>query len=309
MNNDFIISLLSGTLRTSTPIILAALGQVYTQKAGIMDLSVEGTMIIGCLVGFMTAFFTGNLIAGMLCAGLAGMVVGAFMAYLSVSVKANQVIAGTALTMFGTGFASYLYRVVFGVRKLPPVVQNFAPVDFGKLSEIPFVGPVFFSHNGTFYFALVLVLVTWFVMEKTVFGLQVKAVGEYPSAADAKGIKVGLIRYSSVILGGLYSGLAGATMSLGYMNTYTDHMIAGRGFIAIAVVVFARWLPVRVLLAALLFGCANTLQMRLQSIGVAVPSQLLQALPYILTVLVLLGVSKYVNFPGGFGVPYSRNEK
>ncbi|AEV29571.1 putative ABC-type transport system, permease component [Sphaerochaeta pleomorpha str. Grapes] len=309
MNNDFIISLLSGTLRTSTPIILAALGQVYTQKAGIMDLSVEGTMIIGCLVGFMTAFFTQNLIVGMLCAGIAGMAIGAFMAYLSITVKANQVIAGTALTMFGTGFASYLYRVVFGVRKLPPVVQNFAPVNFGKLGEIPFVGPVFFSHNGTFYFALILVLVTWFVMEKTVFGLQVKAVGEYPSAADAKGIKVGLIRYSSVILGGLYSGLAGATMSLGYMNTYTDHMIAGRGFIAIAVVVFARWLPVRVLLAALLFGCANTLQMRLQSIGVAVPSQLLQALPYILTVLVLLGVSKYVNFPGGFGIPYSRNEK
>jgi len=174
---------------------------------------------------------------------------------------------------------------------------------------VPILGPIFFNHNITFYGAIILVLITWFIMDRTVFGLQVKAVGEDPSAADAKGIKVPLIRYSSVMLGGIYSALAGASMSLGYMNTYTDHMIAGRGFIAIAVVVFARWLPIRVLLAALLFGMANTLQMRLQSIGVEVPSQLLQALPYILTVIVLLGVSKHVNFPGGFGVPYSRSAK
>lgn len=309
MNIDFIISLLCGTLRTSTPIILAALGQVYTQKSGVMDLSVEGTMIIGCLIGFIAAFFTQNLVLGLAFAALAGLAMGLFMAFLSVTVKANQVIAGTALTMFGTGFSSYLYRVVFGVRKLPPVVQNFKAINFGKLSEIPFFGPIFFNHNITFYGTLFLVVVTWFVMNKTVFGLQVKAVGEDPSAADAKGIKVPLIRYSSIMLGGMYSALGGASMSLGYMNTYTDHMIAGRGFIAIAVVVFARWLPFRVLLAALLFGCANTLQMRLQAIGVPFPSQLLQALPYILTVIVLLGVSKYVTFPGGFGVPYSRSSK
>lgn len=309
MNIDFVISLLCGTLRTSIPIILAALGQVYTQKSGIMDLSVEGTMVIGCLVGFIAAFFTESLVLGLAFAGLAGLGMGLIMAFLSVTIKANQVIAGTALTMFGTGFASYLYRVVFGVRKLPPVIQNFKAIDFGPLSDIPVIGPIFFNHNITFYGTIFLVLVTWFVMDKTVFGLQVKAVGEDPSAADAKGIKVPLIRYSSIMLGGIYSAMAGATMSLGYMNTYTDHMIAGRGFIAIAVVVFARWLPIRVLLAALLFGLANTLQMRLQSIGVEVPSQLLQALPYILTVIVLLGVSKHVNFPGGFGVPYSRSSK
>lgn len=309
MTIDFIISLLSGTLRTSTPILLAALGQVYTQKSGILDLSVEGTMIVSCLTAFIVTFFSQSLLLGMLAAIFVGLLYSSLMAFLCITVKANQVIAGTALTMLGTGLASFMYRVVFGIRELPPVIQSCKSIDFGTLSDIPVIGPILFCHNITIYLALILVAVTWFIMNKTVFGLQVHAVGEYPRAADSKGIKVHLIRYACVMLGGMYSGLAGASMSLGFMNTYTDYMIAGRGFIAIAVVVFARWHPVKVLGAALLFGGANTLQMRMQSIGIEIPNQLLQAIPYILTVVILLGVSKHVNFPSAFGTPYSREDK
>lgn len=305
---DFIISLLSGTLRTSTPILLAALGQVYTQKSGILDLSVEGTMIVSCLAAFIVTFFSQSLLLGMLAAIFVGFIYSSLMAFLCITVKANQVIAGTALTMLGTGLASFMYRAVFGIRELPPVIQSCQNLEFGFLGEIPFIGPILFCHNITIYLALFLVVVTWFVMNKTVFGLYTHAVGEFPRAADSKGIRVSLVRYACVMLGGMYSGLAGASMSLGFMNTYTDHMIAGRGFIAIAVVVFARWHPLKVLGTALLFGGANTLQMRMQSIGIDIPNQLLQAIPYLLTVIILLGVSKHVNFPSAFGTPYSRNE-
>lgn len=309
MNTDFLISLLNGTIRTSAPILLAALGQVYTQKSGILDLSVEGTMTISALVGFIATFITKSTALGLVAAMMAGMLYSSLMAFLSITVKANQVIAGTALTMLGCGLASFLYRIYFGIRDLPPVILSCQEIDFGVLSKIPFIGPVFFAHNITIYIALIMVGVTWFIMNKTVFGLQVHAVGEQPRAADSKGIHVNLIRFICVMIGGAYSGLAGASLSLGFMNTYTDHMIAGRGFIAIAVVVFARWMPKRVLFAALLFGGANTLQMRLQSIGVNIPNQALQSLPYLLTIIVLLGVSKHVNFPSSFTVAYNRNEK
>ncbi len=309
MGSSFIISLLVGTLRTSIPIILAALGQVYVHKSGTLDLSVEGTMIFSCLMSFVAAALTGSLTFALIVGGVSGICYSFIMAYLTVNLKSNQVISGTALTMLATGLSSYLYRVVFGIRSLPPVIENFKPINFGFLTNIPFIGPVLFHHNFTFYFMLILVGITWFIMNKTSYGLKIKAVGEFPRAADSKGIEVNRIRFQAILIGGLYSGFAGASMSLGYMNTYTDQMIAGRGFIAIAVVVFARWLPIRVLFAALLFGFANTLQMRLQSIGVDVPIQLLQALPYILTVVVLMGVSKYVKFPSYFTQPYSRDKK
>lgn len=300
------ISLLAGTIRISTPILLPALGEIYTQRSGILNLGLEGIMIMGALGGFVGAFFTGSLWFGVFVAVMTGMLFSLIMGFLSITVKANQVIAGTALTILGTSLASFIYRVIFGIRKLPPIIDCFPSLHFFGLSEIPVVGPIFFSHNIMVYLALFLVFFTWVVLEKTTFGLKVKAVGEYPRAADSKGIRVGLIRYICVAIGGMYAGLGGAFMSLGYMDTYMDHMIAGRGFIAVSVVIFSRWDPKRALWAALLFGGANALQMRLQAIGVNIPNQFLLALPYVLTIIVLVGVSKKVAFPSAFTVPYSR---
>ncbi len=306
---DFLVSLLAGTLRISTPILIPALGEIYTQRSGILNLGVEGLMIMGALCGFMGAFFSGSLWFGLFCAVLGGAVFSLIMGFLSITVGANQVIAGTALTILGTGFASFIYREAFGIRKLPPIVETFQSIRFPILSDIPVIGPILFSHNILVYLGWILVFVTWIVLEKTVFGLKVKAVGEYPKAADAKGIRVALIRYACVVIGGMYAGLGGAFMTLGFMDTYMDHMIAGRGFIAVSVVIFARWDPRRALWAALLFGGANALQMRLQAMGMGVPPQFLLALPYVLTIIVLVLVSKKVAFPSAFTVPYFRGDK
>ncbi len=309
LSEGFFISLLAGTIRISIPILFAALGEIYTQRSGILNLGIEGIMIIGALSGFVGTFFTGSLLVGLLSAMFFGFLYSLIMGFLSITIKANQVIAGTALSILGASLASFLYRVIFGVRKLPPTIKTFSDLDLGFLSRIPVLGPILFRHNIMVYLALALVLVTWFVLEKTTFGLKVKAVGEYPRAADSKGVHVNLIRYICVSIGGVYAGLGGAFLSIGFMNTYMDHMIAGRGFIAVAVVIFSRWNPYRALTAALIFGGANALQMRLQSIGVEIPNQLLLSLPYILTILVLVGVSKKAEFPAAFTIPYSREEK
>jgi general nucleoside transport system permease protein len=304
-----LISLLSSALSNGTPILLAALGETYNERAGILNLGLEGTMLIGALFGFLGTYFTHNLWVGLLCAVLVSMLYNALMGLLSITVRANQIIAGTGLTILGGGLAIFIFRAVFGIQTLPPQVDGFKLLDFGALTKLPIIGPVLFHHNVLVYLALILVPITAIALERTVFGLNVKAVGENPQAADAKGINVTLTRYLSLVIAGAYAGLAGAFLSSAFMNTYLDQMTAGRGFIAIAVVIFARWNPYRALGAAMMFGLAESLQTRLQAIGVGIPYQFLLALPYVLTVLVLISVSRRAEFPGAFTVPYQRGEK
>ncbi|EHQ91139.1 ABC transporter permease [Desulfosporosinus youngiae] len=303
------VSLLAGAIRMSMPILLPALGEIFTQRSGILNLGLEGIMLMGALAGFAGTFFTQNLWVGLLAAVITGILFSLIMGFLSITVKANQVIAGTAITILGTGLSTFLFREMFGIQKLPPQIESFAPLEIPLLSDIPFLGPVLFNHNAMIYLTLILVVFTAFVLEKTRFGLQVRAVGENPRAADSKGINVALVRYLCVMIGGAFAGLGGAFLSIGFMNTFIDGMVAGRGFIAVAVVIFARWNPYRALGAALLFGGASALQMRLQAIGVPIPHQFLLALPYALTILVLLSVSKKAEFPAAYTLPYSRSER
>lgn len=293
----------------SMPILLPALGEIFTQRSGILNLGLEGIMLMGALAGFAGTFFTQNLWVGLLAAVITGILFSLIMGFLSITVKANQVIAGTAITILGTGLSTFLFREMFGIQKLPPQIESFTPLEIPLLSDIPFLGPVLFNHNAMIYLTLILVVFTAFVLEKTPFGLQVRAVGENPRAADSKGINVALVRYLCVMIGGAFAGLGGAFLSIGFMNTFIDGMVAGRGFIAVAVVIFARWNPYRALGAALLFGGASALQMRLQAIGVPIPHQFLLALPYALTILVLLSVSKKAEFPAAYTLPYSRSER
>lgn len=303
------VSLLAGAIRMSMPILLPALGEIFTQRSGILNLGLEGIMLMGALAGFAGTFFSQNLWVGLLAAVITGILFSLIMGFLSITVKANQVIAGTAITILGTGLSTFLFREMFGIQKLPPQIESFPPLEIPLLSHIPFLGPVLFNHNAMIYLTLILVLFTAFVLEKTPFGLQVRAVGENPRAADSKGINVALVRYLCVMIGGAFAGLGGAFLSIGFMNTFIDGMVAGRGFIAVAVVIFARWNPYRALGAALLFGGASALQMRLQAIGVPIPHQFLLALPYVLTILVLLSVSKKAEFPAAYTLPYSRSER
>ena len=306
---SFIASLLASTIRLATPILIPALGQIYTQRAGILNLGVEGTMLIGSVGGFAVAFFTGSVWLGLLGGMIFGGVWSILMAWLSVTMGANQVIAGIGLNILGAGMAVYLYRVIFGVRSLPPQVTPFAKMDIPFLSDIPVIGTVLFSHNILVYLGFLLVPITWFVMEKTTFGLKIKAVGEHPAAADSKGISVIGIRYTAVILGGVYAGIGGAFMSIGYLSSFTESIIGGRGFIAVAVVIFARFIPAKAMGGALLFGFATALQMRLQALGVDIANQLLLMLPYVMTIVALIFASKKADFPSAYTTAYSRTER
>ncbi len=309
LTTGFLASVLAATIRLATPILIAALGEIFTQRAGILNLGLEGTMTIGAAAAFIGAYFTNSLLAGLLLAILCAMLYSLIMAWLSVTMRTNQVIAGTAMTILGVGLAAYVYRTIFGIKSLPPQVTAMASVKIPLLSDIPILGPALFDHNLLVYFAFLLVLLTGFVLHATVFGLNVKAVGENPRAADSKGINVARIRYFAVLIGGAFAGLGGAFMSVAYMNSFTDTMITGRGFIAVAVVVFARWQPARAMWGALLFGFASALQMRLQAVGVQIPNQFLLMLPYVLTILVLIGVSKKAEFPSAYTKPYARMER
>lgn len=201
----FLVSLLAGTIRLATPILLPALGQIYTQRAGILNLGVEGTMTIGAVAGFSAAYKTGNLWIGLLSGMFFGMLWSLIMAWLSVTMRANQVIAGIALNILGAGTAVYVYRILFGVQSLPPQITPFAAVNIPVLSSLPVIGQIFFQHNILVYLSYVMVFVTWFILEKTTFGLKIRAVGEHPRAADSKGISVAGVRYAAVLIGGLYA--------------------------------------------------------------------------------------------------------
>lgn len=305
----FFISVLGSAIRLATPILATSLGEIYTQRSGIMNLGLEGTMLMGALFGFMGTYFSGNLLVGIICGIAAGMVMSALMAFLSITMKANQVIAGTALTIFGCGLAAFIYRTVFGIQKIPPQVTNFQPVKIPLLGDIPFVGDILFNHNILVYFIYLLVPITWFVLEKTVLGLRIKAVGEHPRAADSKGISVTGVRYTATIIGGAYAGLGGAFLTIAYMNSFTDNIVSGRGYIALAVVIFAHWKPTTAMWGSLLFGIADALAIRLQALGAPIPNQFLLMLPYVITIIVLVSVSKKAEFPSAYTKPYSRMER
>ena len=310
LSAGFLISLLAGMIRLATPILLPALGQLYTQRAGILNLGVEGTMLMGAICAFATTCATNNnLWLGLLAGVVSGMLYSLLLAWLSVTMRANQVIAGIGMNILATGLAAYIYRVIFGIRALPAKVETFQAVNIPGLADIPFVGPVFFQHNILVYFAFIMVPVTWFILERTTFGLKIKSVGEHPRAADSKGINVLGIRYAAVLIGGAYAGIGGAFMAIAYLNTFTESLIGGFCYIAVSVVVFARFMPGRAMWGSLLFGLTSALQLRLQAQGIGIPSQLLLMLPYFMTIVALIFASKNAEFPSAYTIPYSRMER
>ncbi len=309
LTTTFFISLLAGTVRLATPILLPALGQLYTQRSGILNLGVEGTMLLGALGAFAATSLTGSLWLGLLIGILVGTVYSLLMAWLSVTMMANQVVAGIGMNILASGLAAFLYRVIFGIRSLPPSITPFATLEIPLLSDIPFVGPILFKHNLLVYLTYLLVPVTWFILEKTPFGLKIKAVGEHPRAADSKGVNVKGVRYAAVLIGGAYAAAGGAFMTIAYLNTFTEKVIGGFGFIAVSVVIFARFMPGRAMLGALLFGLAQSLQLRLQAQGVGIPSQILLMLPYAMTIVALVIASKKAEFPSAYTIPYSRDAR
>ncbi|HEY8875279.1 MAG TPA: ABC transporter permease [Desulfosporosinus sp.] len=306
---EFLIPLLAAAIIAGTPILYAALGELITERAGIINLGVEGIMLMGAVSGFIAAVSTGNPWIGLLASMLAGGALALVHAVLTITLRANQVVTGLALTIFGTGFSGYLGKAYIGI----PVPKPFGVTPLGPLAEIPFIGPVFFQHDVLVYISYVLVIVIAYFLYHTRSGLNLRALGENPAAMDALGINVFRLRYIYVVIGGMLGGVGGAYLSLAYAPSWLENMTAGRGWIAVALVIFALWNPWRALMGAYLFGGIDALGFRLQVLGVQVSPFFLKMLPYLFTVIILVLVvarqKGRLATPGALGLPYDREER
>jgi general nucleoside transport system permease protein len=301
----FLTQLLISSIRLATPLVLAALGEIFAERAGVLNLGVEGIMLFSGFVGFSVAFQTQNLWAGVLAATLIGALIGALFAFLTVTLRSNQVVTGLSLMFLSNGMAIYFYRLEFKISLGIPRVVPFQALPIPGLSELPFIGPILFNHSLFVYMMLALVPISLLVIYRTPFGLRMNAVGESPQTVDTLGVSVNRVRYICVIIGGALAGLAGAFIPLVELGAYADSMIGGRGFIALALVIFGRWDPIWTLAGGILFGGIDALQNRLQVLGSPIPSHFLLMTPYILTIIVLL-VGRIRKPPAVLCIPYAR---
>jgi len=308
---EIFVSILATAVRSGTPILYTTLGEILTQKSGVMNLGLEGIMLMGALSGFVASYSTGNPWLGLLAAFGVGACLGLIHAFLTVSLGSNQVACGLAMTMFGGGASALMGRRYVGY-----AIQGIRGYDIPFLSEIPIAGRVFFSQDVMVYASFCLVPLIFFFLRRTRPGLNLRAVGDSPKAADSLGLSVVRIRYFYTILGAGLVALGGAYMSIIYNKFWAEAMTAGRGWIAVAMVIFAIWNPFQAALGAYLFGGVEAFQLRLQAAGTAIPAPLLLMLPYIMTILVLLFISivgkgRKVSLaaPAALGLPFYREER
>jgi general nucleoside transport system permease protein len=276
--------LIASSIASATPLLYATVGEILTERSGVLNLGVEGMMTVGALSGFATAVMTGSSYLGLLCASWSAGLLSLIHAFLSVTLRANQIVSGLGLTIFGIGLTGYLGQSMIGKPAPAVLLKTFLPY----LSEMPFLGQAFFQQSPLVYVGVVLALLAYFFLFHTRTGLNLRAVGENPAAADMAGVNVFLIRYAATFAGGALCGLGGAYVSLVYTPFWTENMIAGRGWIAIALVIFASWDPRLAIAGAFLFGGVDALATRFQALGVGIPSYFLRMLPYAFTILILI---------------------
>jgi len=304
-----VVSVLAAAIRAGTALVYATLGEIIMERAGILNLGLEGIMLCGALAGFITSHHSGNPWLGLGAAMAAGALLALIHGILCISLRANQVVSGLALTIFGTGICGYFGKSMVGVPG-----TGFHTLKIPYLSSVPLLGEVLFCHDIMIYLSFLLIPALWFLLFRTRPGLDLRSVGENPSAAESLGLNVQLIRYGSVLLGGALAGMGGAYLSLAYNHQWIDDMTAGRGWIAVALVIFSAWNPARAALGAWLFGGVDAIQFRIQAAGSTIPASLLLMLPYLLTILVLLFASrermkKHIGAPAALGIPYEPGER
>ncbi len=298
--------ILSATWRLATPMIYAGIGETFTERGGVINIGLEGIMLCGALAAFLTALYTNNLLLAVLIPIGVGLLWGLVFAFLTVTIKSNQIVVGTAVNLIGLGLTGFVFRTLITstVRGLQTV---FAPIDIPGLSQLPVIGEIFFRHNAMVYATVLLVPLASFVLYRTAFGLSLRAAGELPRAADTAGVSVNAMRYAGTILGAVLTAVGGAYLSIAQTNVFGENMTDGRGFIALAVVVFGRWTPLGVVGASLLFGLFFALELRLQAIaGLGVPYQFFQAMPYVVTILALVGLRGRTTAPKALAMPYEK---
>lgn len=298
-----IIGVLTSGIRLATPYLFASIGEMFGQRSGVLNLGVDGVMLLGAFFAFYVTRLTGNPWYGLLAAMAVGLVMGLLVAVINVTFQAEQGISGIGVYLFGLGMSDLLFQKWIGNIE---TVRGFQSVSIPVLSQIPFIGPIFFQQSIMVYMAYALVPIAWYVLYRTTLGLKIRAVGENPAAADSLGVSVTRTRYATVILGGILSAVAGASLSIALLNVFQQNLTNGLGFIAVALVYFGGWRPFGVLFGALLFSMVNALQVWMQVLGVPIPSDIAIMLPYILTIVVLVFSAGRVRAPAALTKPYER---
>ena len=302
---NVIVGILASGIRLATPYLYATIGEAFGQRSGVLNLGLDGQMLLGAFAAFFVAFQTGNLWLGLLAALIVGAIMGLAMAFVSVTLQAEQGISGIGFYLFGLGMSDLLFQKTLGTVE---TVSGFPPIHIPVLSDLPIVGRVLFSHNLMVYLAYLLVPIAWFILNKTTIGLKIRAVGENPGAADALGVSVSRVRYMTVIVGGALSGIAGASLSIALLNVFQQNLTSGQGFIAVALVYFGGWRPVGVLAGSLIFSMINALQLWVQVLRIPIPSEYAVMMPYVLTILVLVVAGQRVRPPAALSKPFERGE-
>ncbi len=300
---NVILGILASGIRLATPYLYAGIGETFGQRSGVLNLGVEGQMLLGAFAGFYMTYHTGNPWLGLLVAILMGALMGLVMGFITVTLHAEQGISGIGIYLFGLGMSDLLFQKTIGSVE---TVVGFQPIHIPVLSDLPVVGKVLFQHNILVYIAFLLVPISWFVLNKTTLGLKIRAVGENPEAADSLGVSVRGIRYFTCILGGTLSGIAGASLSIALLNVFQQNLTSGMGFIAVALVYFGGWRPLGVMLGSLLFSMVNSLQLWVQVLNIPVPSDIAVMMPYVLTILALVFAVQRVRPPTALTKPFER---
>ena len=304
--------ILAATIRQATPLLLAALGEVVVQRSGVINIGIEGMMLMGAFFGMLGSFYTGAALptlaplVGIVAAGLSGVITAYVFAFLTIRLAADQVVTGTGVTLLALGLTEVIYQKLFGYTGDALKVAAFGEIQIPLLSDIPWIGSALFQHNILVFLSFLCVPCLYFYLFQTSHGLTIRACGEHPKAVDAAGVDVRRLRTLCILFGGLIAGLAGGYLSLADVPYFTPGMTVGRGFIALAIVIFGKWHPVKACAAALLFGLGGSLEVRFQAIGWDIPYQFLLMLPYVLTLLVLAGFVGRSTPPLALGTSYTR---
>lgn len=302
-------SLWAAVLRIATPLIFGVLGALLCERAGVLNLGIEGIMTIGAMIGWLTVYLGGDLWTGLLAAASSGALFGLLHACLTVPLGLSQHVSGLGITLFASALAAYLYRLIVEVGSSPPTIEPFEALNFGVLSELPFLGPVLFAQSAPTYLALLMVPIVAFVLVRTPLGLALRMTGENPRAVEAQGLDPLALRIGAVVVGSALMGLGGAFLTMAAFNSFFPDMVQGRGWICIALVVFASWRPYKALLGALLFAFFDAYQLRLQAVVEGVPYQLFLMAPYILSIVALILVARRAQAPAALMRPYRKGER
>jgi simple sugar transport system permease protein len=302
----FLATWLAASVRLAGPLLLASLGEIFAERSGVLNVGIEGTILLGALAAYLVTLATGMPWLGFLAAISAGLLSNVLLAWMYVVVQASQVVVGIVFNGLALGVASYSYQVALGEASSPQLIPMLKGIAIPLLSDIPIIGPAFFAQTSLLYVTVAAVIVADIVLLRTRFGLAIRAAGENPRAADTAGIRVGAIRFVGVLLSGAGAGAAGGYLVLAQIGLFRDTIVTGQGFIALAIVIFGRWRPAYAALAALAFGAADALQLSLQLFAAGVPAQLLLSLPYILTIVAVSGLVGRAAQPAALLQPYRK---